>query len=62
MFTSQLQILINFIDFSIFHKTYVIRIEIPEEYGGSGSTFFSSIIAIEEFAKVLCFFFVFKNV
>lgn len=27
-------------------------IEIPEKYGGSGSNFFSSIIAIEEFAKV----------
>lgn len=26
-------------------------IEIPEEYGGSGLNFFSSIIAIEEFAK-----------
>lgn len=27
-------------------------IEIPEEYGGSGSSFFNSIIAIEELAKV----------
>ena len=27
-------------------------IEIPEEYGGAGSNFFSSIIAIEELAKV----------
>ena len=27
-------------------------IEIPEKYGGAGSSFFSSIIAIEEFAKV----------
>ena len=26
-------------------------IEIPQEYGGSGLNFFSSIIAIEEFAK-----------
>lgn len=27
-------------------------IEIPQEYGGAGLNFFSSIIAIEEFAKV----------
>ena len=27
-------------------------IEIEEKYGGAGSTFFSSIIAIEELAKV----------
>ena len=27
-------------------------IEIPEKYGGAGSTFFNSIIAIEELAKV----------
>lgn len=27
-------------------------IEIPQEYGGAGSTFFNSIIAIEEMAKV----------
>lgn len=27
-------------------------VEIPQEYGGSGLNFFSSIIAIEEFAKV----------
>ncbi len=27
-------------------------IEIPEKYGGAGSTFFNSIIAIEEFAKL----------
>lgn len=27
-------------------------IEIPEQYGGAGSTFFNSIIAVEELAKV----------
>ena len=27
-------------------------IEIPAEYGGAGSTFFNSIIAIEEMAKI----------
>jgi short/branched chain acyl-CoA dehydrogenase len=27
-------------------------IEIPQEYGGAGSSFFNSIIAIEELAKV----------
>lgn len=27
-------------------------IEIPQEYGGAGSTFFNSILAIEEMAKV----------
>lgn len=26
-------------------------VEIPQEYGGSGLNFFSSILAIEEFAK-----------
>lgn len=30
----------------------LMGIEIPEEYGGSGMTFFDSIIAIEELAKV----------
>jgi short-chain 2-methylacyl-CoA dehydrogenase len=29
-----------------------LGIEIPEEYGGAGSKFFNSIIAIEELAKV----------
>ena len=27
-------------------------IEIPQEYGGAGSNFFQSIIAIEELAKI----------
>ena len=27
-------------------------IEIPEEYGGSGSSFFSSVIAIQQLARV----------
>jgi len=27
-------------------------IEIPADYGGAGSTFFNSIIAIEEMAKI----------
>ena len=30
----------------------VMGVEIPEEYGGSGSTFFNSIILVEEFSKV----------
>lgn len=30
----------------------LLGIEIPQEYGGTGSTFFNSILAIEEMAKV----------
>lgn len=30
----------------------VMGIEIPEEYGGAGSTFFNSVLLIEEFGKV----------
>ncbi|RXM30998.1 Short/branched chain specific acyl-CoA dehydrogenase, mitochondrial [Acipenser ruthenus] len=31
---------------------WLMGIEIPEQYGGTGSTFFSSILVIEELAKV----------
>nr|XP_046189590.1 short/branched chain specific acyl-CoA dehydrogenase, mitochondrial-like [Oncorhynchus gorbuscha] len=37
---------------SLFEQGYLMGIEIDPEYGGTGSTFFSSILVIEELAKV----------
>ena len=35
-----------------FHQLGLMGIEIPEEYGGSGCTFFESILAVEELSRV----------
>ena len=35
-----------------FFELGLMAIEIPEEYGGQGGTFFQAILAIEELAKV----------
>jgi butyryl-CoA dehydrogenase/short/branched chain acyl-CoA dehydrogenase len=35
-----------------FHQLGLMGIEIPEEYGGSGGTFFEAILAVEELSRV----------